>query len=182
MFDREALAALIREKALQFGKFTLASGKQASYYLDCRKVALDARGARLIAEGILQTIEDDMPDCVGGMVVGAVPITGAILALAGERGLPLTGIMVRKEPKGHGTGNYVEGSYRSGQRVVIVEDVVTTARSALDAAQRCEEVGLKIDRVVAVVDRLEGGREACHERGLRLETLFTVRELGVATS
>ncbi|GAG18194.1 unnamed protein product, partial [marine sediment metagenome] len=109
MYDRQRLIELIGDQALQFGQFTLASGKQASYYLDCRKVTLDAQGAKLIAAGMLDLLAEDMPELVGGMAVGADPITGAILSLAGTRDLPLRGIIVRKESKKHGTGKFVEG-------------------------------------------------------------------------
>src|SRR5919106_4733930 len=97
-YDRNALIALIREQALRFGDFTLASGKKASFYLDCRKVTLDARGAKLIGAGMLELLRGDMPQLVGGMAIGADPITAAILTLAGIEGLPLRGVMVRKEP------------------------------------------------------------------------------------
>jgi len=179
MYDRQALIQLIRDQALQFGEFTLASGKQASYYLDCRKVTLDSRGARLIGQGMLDLLADDMPQLVGGMVIGADPITGALLTLAGSSEIPLRGIMVRKEPKGHGTGQYVEGPYQSGERLVIVEDVVTTGNSSLQAIERCEAVGLQVSRVLAIVDRLEGGREAFAQRGYELTTLLTVKDFGI---
>src|SRR5688572_29408995 len=104
MYDRDALQALIRDKALRFGDFTLASGKKASYYLDCRQITLDSRGARLVGAGMLELLASDMPDLVGGMAIGADPITAAILTLAGLRELPLRGVMVRKEAKQHGTG------------------------------------------------------------------------------
>ena len=179
MYDRDALAALIREKALQFGQFTLASGKQASYYLDCRQVTLDAQGARLIGEGMLELLGDPTPELVGGMAIGADPITAAVLAIAGQRGIDLRGVMVRKEPKGHGKGQQVEGPYQSGERLVIVEDVVTTGGSSLKAIELCEAEGLKVERVLAIVDRLEGGREAFADRGYELTTLFTVDDFGV---
>ena len=180
MYDRQALSDLIKKQALQFGQFTLASGKQASYYLDCRKVTLDARGAQLIGAGMLEILTDDMPDLVGGMVIGADPITASILTLAGIRDIPLRGIMVRKESKSHGTGKFVEGPYAEGESLVIVEDVVTTGGSSLKAIERCEAVGLKVKKVLAIVDRLEGGREAFAERGYELTTLFTVKDLGVS--
>ena len=126
LYDKEALKQLVRDTALKFGDFTLASGKKASYYLDCRQITLDSVGARLVAEGMLDAIQDDLPDAVGGMAIGADPITGAVLAVAHQRGIPLKGIMVRKEAKGHGTGRYLEGPVEPGQRVVVVEDVVTT--------------------------------------------------------
>jgi orotate phosphoribosyltransferase len=179
MYDREALQRMIGEKALAFGDFTLASGKKASYYLDCRQITLDAQGARLVGEGMLDLLSDNLPDLVGGMAIGADPITAAILTLAGIRGLPLRGVMVRKEAKGHGTGRFVEGPFREGESIAIVEDVVTTGGSSLLAIEHCEAVGLKIQRVLAIIDRLEGGREAFAERGYDLTTLFTVRDFGI---
>ena len=179
MYDRDALQQLVREKALKFGDFTLAWGKQASYYLDCRQITLDAQGARLIGEGMLDLLAGDMPELVGGMAIGADPITAAILTLAGMRGIPLRGVMVRKEAKQHGTGKFVEGPFREGERVVIVEDVVTTGGSSLAAIERCEAVGLKVSRVLAIIDRLEGGREAFAARGYELTSLFTVRDFDI---
>jgi len=179
MYDREALKTLVRDKALQFGDFTLASGKKASYYLDCRQITLDSQGARLVGEGMLELLESDLPDLVGGMAIGADPITAAILTLAGVRGLALRGVMVRKEAKQHGTGKLVEGPFRAGESIVIVEDVVTTGGSSLLAIERCEAVGLKVKRVLAIIDRLEGGREAFAHRGYELTTLFTMKDFGI---
>lgn len=181
MYDREALKQLVRAKALKFGEFTLASGKKASYYLDCRQVTLDAQGAKLVGAGMLELIAGDMPDLVGGMAIGADPITAAILTLAGVNNQPLRGVMVRKEAKQHGTGKLVEGPFQSGETLVVVEDVVTTGGSSLLAIERCEEVGLKVKRVLAIIDRLEGGREAFAARGYELTTLFTIRDFGIGT-
>jgi orotate phosphoribosyltransferase len=179
MYDRDALKTLIRDKALRFGDFTLASGKKASYYLDCRQITLDAQGARHVGEGMLALLQSDLPDLVGGMAIGADPITAAILTLAGIQGLPLRGVLVRKEPKQHGTGKLVEGPFREGESIAIVEDVVTTGGSSLLAIERCESVGLRVHRVLAIIDRLEGGREAFAARGYHLTTLFTVRDFGI---
>jgi orotate phosphoribosyltransferase len=179
MYDRAALEQLVRDKALKFGDFTLASGKKAKFYLDCRQITLDSQGARLIGEGMLDLIASDMPQLVGGMAIGADPITAAILTLAGTRGLPLRGVMVRKEPKQHGTGKTVEGPFNDGESIVIVEDVVTTGGSSLLAIERCEAVGLKVKRVLAIIDRLEGGREAFAARGYELTTLFTIKDFGI---
>lgn len=181
MYDREALKQLVRAKALKFGEFTLASGKKASYYLDCRQITLDAQGAKLVGAGMLELIAGDMPDLVGGMAIGADPITAAILTLAGINSKPLRGVMVRKEAKQHGTGKLVEGPFQAGESLVIVEDVVTTGGSSLLAIERCEEVGLKVKRVLAIIDRLEGGKEAFAARGYELTTLFTIRDFGIGT-
>jgi orotate phosphoribosyltransferase len=181
MYDRQALKQLLREKALKFGEFTLASGKKASYYLDCRQITLDAQGAKLIGAGMLELLTDDMPNLVGGMAIGADPITAAILTLAGVQGVPLRGVMVRKEAKQHGTGKLVEGPFHPGESIAIVEDVVTTGGSSLLAIERCEEVGLKVKRVLAIIDRLEGGREAFAARGYELTTLFTIEDFGIGS-
>jgi orotate phosphoribosyltransferase len=179
MYDRDALHELIRTQALKFGQFTLASGKEASYYLDCRQVTLDSRAAPLIGAGMIELLPDPMPELVGGMAIGADPITAAILTVAGTRGQALRGIMVRKEPKSHGTKKFVEGPFSEGERLVIVEDVVTTGGSSLQAIEHCEAVGLNVVGVLAIVDRLEGGSEAFAARGYELKSLFTVRDFGV---
>ena len=179
MYDKESLIELIRQQGLEFGDFTLASGKKASYYLDCRKVTLDARGARLIAEGILELLGEAMPNAVGGMAIGADPITAAVITLAGLREIDLKGFIVRKEAKQHGKGRAVEGPVTPGDRVVIVEDVVTTGGSSLRAIDQVEQFGLHVERVIAIIDRLEGGAEAFQQRGIPLTTLLTVRDFGI---
>lgn len=179
MFERQALVDLVREFALEFGEFTLASGKKASFYLDCRRVTLHPSGANLIAEGILELLDGKLPDAIGGMAIGADPITAAVITVAGQRNLPLRGFIVRKESKLHGKGRDVEGPVQAGDRVVIVEDTVTTGGSSLKAIERVEAAGLEVQGVVAVIDRLEGGREAFAERGYSLSSLLTVQDLGI---
>jgi len=178
-YDREALITLVRENALEFGDFTLASGKRASYYLDVRRVTLDARGAPLIAAGILDLLGPSLPDAVGGMAIGADPITAAVLTLAGIRGQRLLGFIVRKEPKAHGKGRDVEGPVQAGQSAVILEDVVTSGGSSLRAIERVEQFGLRVAGVISVVDRLEGAAEAFSRGGYPLQSLLTIRDLGI---
>lgn len=180
MYDKQALIALVREKALKFGQFTLASGKQATYYLDGKQVTLDSVGARMVAEGMLDLLSaGQWPAAVGGMSIGADPITAAIITMSGVQGKPLTGFMVRKEPKGHGTNQYIEGPVKAGQTAVIVEDVVTTGGSSLKAIERAEAFGLKIIGVLAIIDRMEGGTQAFAERGYPLASLLTIRDFGI---
>src|SRR5689334_18658104 len=153
MFDRQALIDLVRSRALKFGDFTLASGKKAKYYLDGKQVTLDSRGALLIGEGILDLLQQQgpLPGAVGGMAIGADPITAAIITIAGMRNISLRGILVRKESKGHGTNRFVEGPVQSGDTVAIVEDVVTTGGSSLQAIERVQEFGLKVVCVAAII-------------------------------
>lgn len=180
MYDREALIALVRHKALKFGDFTLASGKKAKYYLDGKQVTLDPIGSRLVGEGILDLLgEETMPDAVGGMSIGADPITSAVVTMSAVRGTPVVGFMVRKEPKGHGTNQYIEGPVKPGDEVVIVEDVVTTGGSSLKAIARVEEFGMKVQRVIAIIDRMEGGAEAFAAKGYRLASLLSIRDFGI---
>lgn len=179
MYDRAALVELVREKALQFGDFTLASGKKATHYLDGKQVTLDAKGSRLIGAGILDLLKDDMPHAVGGLAIGADPITAAIVTLAGVDDLELRGFMVRKEAKGHGLKQYIEGPVTPGESVAIVEDVVTTGGSSLTAIERAEQFGLKVTRVIAVIDRLEGGAANFRQRGYAFDSLLTIRDLGL---
>src|SRR5262249_2717865 len=151
-----------------FGDFTLASGKKATYYLDGKQVTLDSRGAVLIAEGLLDLLirQGPLPNAVGGMSIGADPITAAVITLAGTRNLELAGILVRKEPKGHGTNRFVEGPVKPGDTVAIVEDVVTTGGSSLEAIERVRQFGLQVTCVAAIIDRLEGGAAAFAARGI----------------
>ena len=176
-----ALVDLIVARALKRGSFRLASGREASFYLDAKQVVLDASGAMLVGRGMLAVLRaaGPLPDAVGGLAIGADPVTGAIVTMAGVEGLPLKGFLVRKEAKDHGTQRFIEGPVVAGQRVAIVEDVVTTAGSALVAIARAREFGLVVDRVVAVIDRLAGGAEALARAGVPLDALVTIRDLGI---
>jgi orotate phosphoribosyltransferase len=175
------LIDLVAARALRRGTFRLASGREASFYLDAKQVVLDAHGAMLVGRAILDRLRSlgPLPDAVGGMSIGADPITSAVVTMAGVEGLPLKGFMVRKEPKDHGTKKYVEGPVQPGQRVVIVEDVTTTGGSSLLAIDRVREFGLVVERVVTVIDRLAGAEAAFAARGIPLESLVTIRDLGL---
>ena len=178
-YSKERLQKLVGEKALEFGEFVLASGKIGKYYLDCRRVTLDSQGAKLIALGILEMLGEDLPDAVGGMAIGADPITAAVLTEAATQNKDLRGFIVRKEAKAHGKGNQVEGPVAAGDKVVILEDVVTTGGSSLRAIEHVEATGLEVVGVIAIIDRLEGGREAFAAQGYELRTLLTVQDFGI---
>jgi len=127
-------------------------------------VAAFGQGVNVEVNGERVYFPNARPQMVGGRVL-----------------VPLRGVMVRKEPKQHGTGRTVEGPFQPGESIAIVEDVVTTGGSSLLAIERCEEAGLKVQRVLAIIDRLEGGREAFAARGYELTTLFTVRDFGITS-
>ncbi len=131
---------------------------------------------------MLELLGAQLPDAIGGMAIGADPITAATITLAGQRGLNLMGFIVRKEAKQHGMGRQVEGPVIAGQKVVIVEDVVTSGGSALAAVQAARDFGLEVRGILAVIDRLEGGREAIESAGLSLHTLLTVRDFGIGAA
>ena len=117
------LTELFRERALKFGDFTLASGKKAKYYLDGKQITLHSEGLRLVSEGLLELMKDVDATAIGGMTIGADPIVGGMLAVAAVQGRELSGFLVRKEAKGHGTQKFIEGPVVPGQKVVIVEEL-----------------------------------------------------------
>jgi orotate phosphoribosyltransferase len=144
----------------------LASGKISKYYLDCRVAVMDPRGLTLVAEIVMEKIGRlaERPVALGGAIVGAVPITAAVVHLSATRGAPLSGFMVRREVKSHGTQKKIENAPAAGSKVVIVEDVVTTGGSTLDAIEAAEEAGLEVVAVMPLVDREEGGGAAIRAR------------------
>jgi len=179
---RDELLQHLLANSFRTGEFTLASGRKSNYYINGKMTTLDARGAYLVGRTFLAMLADDVPDAVGGLTLGADPIVGAMIALAGLEDLPLRGFIVRKEAKGHGTQSLIEGTLSKGDRVVIVEDVVTTGGSSLQAITAVKAVGCDVRKVLAVVDREEGGREALKEQGYPLEAVFTARELMAAAT
>jgi orotate phosphoribosyltransferase len=174
---RDELLQHLLAHSFKTGDFTLASGRKSTYYINGKLTTLDARGAYLVGRMFLAMLADDVPEAVAGLTLGADPIIGAMLSLAGLEDLPLRGCIVRKRAKEHGTKSLVEGALREGDRVVIVEDVVTTGGSSLEAIAAVRAAGCEVRRVLAVVDREEGGRAALAAEGCRLESIFTASEL-----
>lgn len=176
---KKRLAKLLIEKSYKEGNFTLASGKKSEYYFDCRQTALHPEGAWLIGSLFFDLIKD-LPICgVGGMTLGSDPLITATSIISYEKDRPLNGFIVRKESKGHGTNQYVEGlaNFNSGDQVVLLEDVITTGGSILTACERAEAVGLKVIQICSVLDREEGGCEKLTSAGYELKALFHRNEL-----
>ena len=179
MTERDRLRQLIHDRALRFGDFTLASGQKSTYFIDGKQVSLLGAGANLLAKAIL-AILDPSVEAVGGMTIGADPIAGAVIALAAEQGRDLTGFLVRKERKDHGTGKQVEGPLWEGVRVAMLEDTITTGGSTLQAIEAVErEYQAQVVEVVTMVDRLQGARENLAEGGYALTALFEITEFGI---
>lgn len=180
MLERKRrLARILVEKSYREGDFVLASGRRSDYYFDCRVTALSAEGSWLIGSLFNDLLADLAVRGVGGMTLGADPLVSATTVISWERGRPLHGLLVRKEAKGHGTGQFVEGlgNFAPGDSVAMLEDVVTTGGSLLKACERVRDAGLDIAAVCAILDREEGGREAIAEAGYNLLALFTRKEL-----
>lgn len=180
MYDRQKLIDLFHQRALKFGEFTLASGKKSSYYLDGKQITLHSAGLQLVSEGLLSLLADVKFDAIGGMSIGADPIVGGVLAVAGVQGRDLCGFMVRKESKDHGTKKFVEGPVRPGMKVVIIDDVVTTGGSALQAVDRVQDFGCEVVQVVGIVDRMEGGAANFAARQLPFRSLLSITDFGIA--
>lgn len=179
MYDRQQLIRLFHERALKFGDFTLASGKKSSYYLDGKQISLHSAGLRLVSFGLLELLKDVEYAAIGGMSIGADPIVGGVLTVAGELDQKLDGFLVRKEAKGHGTNRYVEGPVQPGDKVVVIDDVVTTGGSALLAVDRIVEFGCQVVCVVGIVDRKEGGAANFAARGLPFRALLSIEDFGI---
>jgi orotate phosphoribosyltransferase len=175
---RERLLELLRARAFQEREVVLASGRTSNFYIDCKQVSLDAEGATLIGELFDAVIDEVAPQAVavGGLTLGADPLATATSIASFLRGRPRAAFLVRKEPKGHGTNQWLESTrLPAGAVVVVLEDVVTTGGSALKAIERARLAGLHVAHTVGLVDRLEGGREAV-TRETPLTTLFTRRD------
>jgi orotate phosphoribosyltransferase len=175
--DRARLLELLRALSFARKKVVLSSGKESDFYIDCKATALTAEGHFLIGRLFQQLIWKHAPESVGagGLTLGADPLASAVSLSSYLAGRPLAAFIIRKEPKGHGTGAWMEGrgQFKDGDPVAVLEDVVTTGASTLKAIERVQLEGLKPLAAFALVDRLDGGREAVEATGAKLYTLFT---------
>ena len=183
MSDRDRLLRLLLERSFRVGDFVLSSGARSSYYVDARTTTTHAEGQAVVGRLGLAVLRQAglRPAAVGGLTLGADPVAYAIAHASWLAGDPVNAFTVRKEPKAHGAGKRVEGCFAAGDRVVVVEDTITTGGSALKAVQAIEAEGGTVVAVLAVVDREEGGREAIEQAGYPVHALFRVSELFAAT-
>ena len=176
---KDRLIALLRERSVARGEFVLASGLRSSWYIDCRRTTMHAEGLALVGALGLAAIRAAgwAPAAVGGMTLGADPVAYAIARASVDARPAINGFTVRKQPKAHGAGKRIEGCFEAGMRVVVVEDVITTGGSALDAVRAVRAEGGEVIGVLAVADRAEGGREAILAQGVPVVSLVSAAEL-----
>ncbi len=179
--DHAALIDLLRERSVRFGDFVLASGAHSSYYIDCRLTTMSAHGQILIGRLGLAAVRAAgwRPGSVGGLTMGADPVSYAIAAASANDAVPIDAFSVRKEAKLHGTGRLIEGNFAAGDAVVVIEDVITSGGSALTAVAAVRAAGATVLGVLAVVDRDAGGRQKIEAEGLPVIALISARELGL---
>jgi orotate phosphoribosyltransferase len=179
MTDRDRLRELLLERSVKRGDFVLASGARSPHYVDCRTTTTHAEGQVLVGQLCWELIRRSglNPEAVGGLTMGADPVAYAIAYTSWVAGEPAHAFSVRKQPKDHGTGKRIEGSFRAGNAVMVVEDVITSGGSALQACEAVRAEGGKVLGVIALLDREAGGREAIEEAGYRVLALYRVSEL-----
>jgi len=177
---KNRLIQLIIEKAFKYSEepvFKLVSGRMSNYYFNCKAVTLHPEGKYIIGNIIFDMIKDLDVKGIGGLTLGADPIADAVAYTSYLKEKPIEAFVVRKTPKAHGTMQWIEGNITKGDRVVIVDDVITTGKSTVEAITRSKETGLEIVKVITLIDRQEGGREAIETMGYNLESIITREEV-----
>ena len=180
MSDRDALRAQVKDKAVVHGKVTLASGKEADYYVDLRRITLDGHAAPLVGRVMLELTRDWQYDAVGGLTLGADPIAMSMLHAAAAEGRELDAFVVRKAEKAHGLQRRIEGPDVAGRRVLAVEDTSTTGGSVLAAVAALREAGAEVVGVAVIADRATGAAEKVEAEGLEYRFAFGLEDLGLA--
>lgn len=174
--QRARLADIIFERSFGRGKVILASGRESDFYFNLKPTMLDPEGATLIAHQLFEVVKDSGADYVGGLEMGAVPITGGLCQVSFEKGRPFRGFFVRKQAKGYGANKLVEGLTKDetldGKKLIIVEDATTTGESAFKAIQACKEAGAEVVLVISIVDRQEGAVEFFKSKGINFTSLY----------
>jgi len=174
---KENLLTLLAQKAYRYGDFSLSSGKKSSHYVNCKPVSLSGPGLLSISSLFLKQINES-DSGVAGLTLGADPLVSGVVMLAAQSGIDLSGLIVRKEAKGHGTGAWLEGPLPpKGSVITVLEDVVTTGGSSLKAVEQLRNQGYLVKQVLAIVDREEGGLDAMTKADLELNSLFFLKEI-----
>jgi len=176
--SRQRLLDVFKARAFSFGKFTLASGKESNYYVNSKKAIFHSEVVSLLGDVLYEETKDLNIEAAGGLEVGAIPMAATLAQAYHRHGRNLEGFFVRKQPKSHGSQERIEGVLKTGMRVAVLDDVLTTGGSALQAVAEIEKAGAVIVAVVCIVDRLEGAREAIGAR-YDFRPIFTIRDFGI---
>lgn len=174
---KQELLKILKQKSVIRGRITLSSGKKSAYYIDAKMTSLDSRGVVLTAKLFCSQLKGI--NYIGGPTLGADPFLGAILYECWKRKMPISGFIVRKQSKKHGTQKLIEGPLKPGSRVVIIEDVITTGTSVYQAIKTVEKFGAKVIKVLILVDRSEGGVEFLEKNGYPVFSIFKKSDLGL---
>ena len=175
---RDDLLKMMKEKAYRKGEYKLSSGKSSEHYVNCKPVILNGRGLWITSHLLLKTIEHDAK-AVAGLTLGADPLVSGVAVCSALDMRIVDALIVRKEPKGHGTGAWIEGpEFPEGTKVTVLEDVITTGGSAIKAVKQLRDVGYEVKRVVSIVDRQENSEAdtAMKLAGLELKSLYTLKD------
>lgn len=177
---RDRLVRLIHDKAFKYNEepvFKLVSGRMSNYYFNCKTVTLHPEGMYLIGNIVFDMIRDSGARGIGGLTLGADPIADAVAYTSFVRNSPVEAFVIRKTAKAHGTMQWIEGNMAAGDKVAIVDDVITTGKSTIEALTKAKDAGLDIVKVIALVDRQEGGRENIEATGHTVEAIITREEV-----
>jgi orotate phosphoribosyltransferase len=177
---KERLGELILERSFKYSEnppFTLASGRQSNFYFNCKPTTLDPEGMNLIGSIIFDMIKDSSITAAGGLTLGADPIANALSVISYQKGKPIKSFIVRKDVKDHGTKSALEGNVKAGDRVLIIDDVITTGGSTITAIEQAHKAGLIVDRVITLIDREEGGRENIQKHVENIQSILTRTEV-----
>ena len=177
---KERLGEIILERSFKYSEnppFTLASGRLSNFYFNCKPTTLDPEGMNLIGSVIFDMIKDSSITAAGGLTLGADPIANALSVISYQKGKPIKSFIVRKDVKDHGTRSAIEGSVQAGDRVLIIDDVITTGGSTITAIEQARKAGLIVDSVITLIDREEGGRENIQQHIENIRSVLTRTEV-----
>ncbi|PKN05991.1 MAG: orotate phosphoribosyltransferase [Deltaproteobacteria bacterium HGW-Deltaproteobacteria-7] len=177
---KERLGEIILERSFKYSEdppFTLASGKKSNFYFNCKPTTLDPEGMNLIGAIIFDMIKDTGITAAGGLTLGADPIANALAVISYQKGKPIKSFIVRKDIKDHGTKSAIEGNVRAGEKVAIIDDVITTGGSTITAIEQARKAGLSVEMVITLIDREEGGRENILQHIDNIKSILTRTEV-----
>lgn len=177
---KERLGEIILERSFKYSEnppFTLASGRQSNFYFNCKPTTLDPEGMNLIGAIIFDMLKDTDVTAVGGLTLGADPIANALAVISYQKGKPIKSFIVRKDVKDHGTKSAIEGNVGPGEKIAIIDDVITTGGSTITAIEQARKAGLNVEMVITLIDREEGGRENILKYADKIRSILTRTEV-----